>query len=64
MSEPSRSDRPAGSDRTRNVRLYAGIGVVFEKAEGEKCERCWKVLPDVNTHKHPHTCARCNAALG
>ncbi|MBC7478287.1 MAG: class I tRNA ligase family protein, partial [Pseudorhodobacter sp.] len=41
-----------------------GVGVVFEPAPGEKCERCWKVLPDVNTHKHPHTCARCNAALG
>jgi hypothetical protein len=21
--------------------------VVFEKAEGEKCQRCWKILPDV-----------------
>ena len=41
-----------------------GIGVVFEKAEGEKCQRCWKVLPDVGSHKHPGTCARCNAALG
>lgn len=41
-----------------------GIGVVFEKAEGQKCERCWKVLPDVGSHKHPGTCARCNAALG
>ncbi|MGV8987524.1 MAG: isoleucine--tRNA ligase [Cypionkella sp.] len=41
-----------------------GIGVVFEKAIGQKCERCWKVLPDVGTHKHPGTCQRCNAALG
>ncbi len=41
-----------------------GVGVVFEKAEGQKCERCWKVLPDVGSHKHPGTCARCNAALG
>jgi isoleucyl-tRNA synthetase len=41
-----------------------GVGVVFERAIGQKCERCWKVLPDVGTHKHPHTCARCNAALG
>ncbi len=40
-----------------------GIGVVFEKADGQKCERCWKVLPDVGTHRHPATCARCNAAL-
>jgi isoleucyl-tRNA synthetase len=41
-----------------------GVGVVFELAEGDKCQRCWQVLPDVGTHKHPHTCARCNAALG
>ncbi|MEO0503084.1 MAG: class I tRNA ligase family protein, partial [Pseudomonadota bacterium] len=41
-----------------------GIGVVFEKAEGNKCARCWKVLPDVGRHAHPATCGRCNAALG
>ena len=41
-----------------------GVGVVFELAMGEKCQRCWKILPDVGTHQHPHTCARCNAALG
>ena len=41
-----------------------GVGVVFELATGEKCQRCWKILPDVGTHKHPHTCARCNSALG
>ena len=40
------------------------IGVVFQKAEGAKCQRCWKILPDVGLHPHPHTCARCNAALG
>ena len=41
-----------------------GLGVVFEKALGHKCERCWKILPDVGTHKHPSTCERCNDALG
>ncbi|TNE90867.1 MAG: isoleucine--tRNA ligase, partial [Rhodobacteraceae bacterium] len=41
----------------------AGIAVVFEKAEGEKCERCWKILPDVGSHAHPGTCKRCDAAL-
>ncbi|WBU60547.1 isoleucine--tRNA ligase [Paracoccus albus] len=40
-----------------------GVGVVFELAEGKKCERCWKILPDVGTHSHPGTCARCDAAL-
>jgi len=41
-----------------------GVGVVFEKAEGEKCQRCWKILPDVGHHRHPGVCARCDAALG
>jgi isoleucyl-tRNA synthetase len=41
-----------------------GVGVVFELAMGEKCQRCWKILPDVGSHRHPHTCARCNSALG
>ncbi len=41
-----------------------GVGVVFETAEGAKCQRCWKILPDVGSHAHPGTCARCNEALG
>ncbi|RWR44473.1 isoleucine--tRNA ligase [Sinirhodobacter ferrireducens] len=41
-----------------------GVAVVFETAEGEKCQRCWKILPDVGTHAHAHTCKRCDAALG
>ncbi len=40
-----------------------GIAVVFALAEGEKCQRCWKILPDVGTHAHPGTCARCDATL-
>ncbi|NNL73240.1 MAG: class I tRNA ligase family protein, partial [Silicimonas sp.] len=40
-----------------------GVGVVFETADGEKCQRCWKILPDVGTHKHPGTCKRCTEAL-
>ncbi len=40
------------------------VGVVFERAEGAKCGRCWKILPDVGTHKHPGTCKRCSDALG
>ncbi|MCC5956371.1 MAG: isoleucine--tRNA ligase, partial [Natronohydrobacter sp.] len=41
-----------------------GVGVVFERAEGQKCQRCWKISPDVGTHKHAGTCKRCNDALG
>ena len=42
----------------------AGVAVVFREAGGEKCERCWKVLPDVGTHSHAGVCARCDEALG
>ncbi|QBY00845.1 isoleucine--tRNA ligase [Rhodophyticola sp. CCM32] len=41
-----------------------GIGVVFEPAEGQKCQRCWKILPDVGRHAHPGVCGRCSTALG
>ncbi|MFV0512054.1 MAG: isoleucine--tRNA ligase [Jhaorihella sp.] len=40
-----------------------GVGVVFETAQGEKCQRCWKILPDVGTHGHAGVCARCDGAL-
>jgi len=40
-----------------------GVGVVFEKASGEKCQRCWKILPDVGSHAHAGTCERCDDAL-
>ena len=42
----------------------AGVAVTFAKAEGDKCQRCWKILPDVGTHAHADTCKRCNEALG
>ncbi|MEM1360784.1 MAG: isoleucine--tRNA ligase [Pseudomonadota bacterium] len=41
-----------------------GVGMVFAHAKGQKCQRCWKILPDVGLHKHPGVCARCNDALG
>ncbi|MCG7624700.1 isoleucine--tRNA ligase [Epibacterium sp. Ofav1-8] len=41
-----------------------GVSVVFEKADGQKCQRCWKILPDVGLQAHPGTCGRCSAALG
>ena len=42
----------------------ADVEVLFMKAEGEKCNRCWKVLPDVGTTAHAGTCKRCSDALG
>ncbi|MFT7106358.1 MAG: isoleucyl-tRNA synthetase [Yoonia sp.] len=42
----------------------ADVAVVFARAEGEKCQRCWKILPDVGSHAHDGVCKRCNEALG
>ncbi len=55
------SPAPAGAFTLPDV---AGVAVVFDKAAGEKCARCWQILPDVGTHQHGQTCARCNEALG
>ncbi len=41
-----------------------GMAVVPGLAEGQKCSRCWNVLPDVGSHSgHPDMCARCDAAM-
>ncbi len=42
----------------------SGVAVVPTLAEGEKCARCWQVLPDVDTDPEvPETCARCADAV-
>jgi isoleucyl-tRNA synthetase len=41
-----------------------GVAVVPALAVGGKCARCWRILPDVGTHAHAGTCARCDEALG
>jgi isoleucyl-tRNA synthetase len=41
----------------------AGIAVVFARATGDKCGRCWKILPDVGQHAHAGVCGRCDSAL-
>ncbi|MBD25944.1 MAG: isoleucine--tRNA ligase [Candidatus Marinimicrobia bacterium] len=41
-----------------------GVGVIVETASGDKCQRCWKVLPDVGMHSHPGVCRRCDEAVG
>lgn len=38
----------APSDAFRLVDVD-GVAVSFAKAEGEKCQRCWKILPDVGS---------------
>jgi isoleucyl-tRNA synthetase len=41
-----------------------GIGVVTELAEGQRCERCWQILPEVGRHpEHDDLCGRCVGAV-
>jgi isoleucyl-tRNA synthetase len=35
-----------------------------EVAPGQKCDRCWRVLPEVGqSHAHPALCRRCEAVV-
>ena len=52
---------PAGAFTLEEV---PGVAVVPALAEGEKCARCWKILPDVGRHAHAQVCERCDAAIG
>ncbi|MEE8500095.1 MAG: class I tRNA ligase family protein, partial [Kiloniellales bacterium] len=52
---------PAG---TFTIEEVAGVGVSAGLAEGEKCQRCWRVLTDVGNHDEaPDVCGRCADAL-
>jgi isoleucyl-tRNA synthetase len=42
-----------------------GIGVIVRDAAGSKCERCWRVLPEVGgVAEHPDLCLRCADVVG
>lgn len=56
----SGDDAPADAFRLPETE---GVAVIFAKAAGDKCERCWKVLPDVGSHTHGGVCGRCDAAV-
>ncbi|SIT15485.1 isoleucine--tRNA ligase [Paracoccus saliphilus] len=62
VSDLSLTADPAPNEAFRMAEI-PGIGAVFELAEGEKCQRCWKILPDVGSHSHPGVCARCDEVL-
>jgi isoleucyl-tRNA synthetase len=51
-----------------SLHAVAGIGdenAIVAVAPGEKCARCWKVLPEVGTvAAHPALCSRCAEVVG
>jgi isoleucyl-tRNA synthetase len=52
---------PAGAYTIEGI---GGVGVVSAPADGTRCERCWKVLPEVGTVAgHDDLCGRCADAV-
>ncbi|MEQ8355446.1 MAG: isoleucine--tRNA ligase [Kiloniellaceae bacterium] len=62
-SDISVTDAPAPEVAFRLAEV-TGVAVTAALAKGEKCERCWKVLPEVGTvPEAPQTCRRCAEAV-
>jgi isoleucyl-tRNA synthetase len=54
---------PAPAD-TFTLPDIAGIAVSVAAAPGEKCQRCWRILPEVGSlPAHPDLCERCADAV-
>src|SRR5262249_59228351 len=52
---------PAGAFTLPDV---SGVGAVIELAAGEKCQRCWRILPEAGAADgHPDLCRRCTRAV-
>ncbi|HUB97552.1 MAG TPA: zinc finger domain-containing protein, partial [Stellaceae bacterium] len=48
---------PAGAFSLPDV---PGVGVLVRIADGDKCQRCWRILPEVGSRAdHPDLCHRC-----
>jgi isoleucyl-tRNA synthetase len=55
-------EAPADAFRLPDV---PGIAVTFHHAEGDKCARCWMILPEVGKIPgHPDLCHRCSQTVG
>ncbi len=52
------------SDDAFHLPEVAGVAVTFHHAEGDKCARCWMVLPEVGSvTTHTDLCVRCADAV-
>ncbi|MBC9207010.1 isoleucine--tRNA ligase [Roseomonas aerophila] len=55
------TDAPADAFTVEGV---PGVATVFAPAAGHKCERCWRVLPEVGrSASHPTLCLRCEGVV-
>ena len=53
-----------GPDEAFRLDDVAGVAVTVNLAEGQKCQRCWKILPEVGSDPEaPETCRRCADAV-
>jgi isoleucyl-tRNA synthetase len=51
-------------DNASTLPEVPNVAVVFAPAAGDKCARCWRVLPEVGqTTAHPALCRRCADAV-
>ena len=63
VSRLTLSTAPAPDDAFRHPDRPE-IAVEFVRADGDKCARCWRVLPEVGSdHAHPALCRRCAEAV-
>ncbi|MCA0369571.1 MAG: isoleucine--tRNA ligase [Proteobacteria bacterium] len=59
--EVVKGEAPEGAHTSSDI---PGLGVVVQKAKGEKCQRCWQVLEEVGQSAlHPTLCARCEKVV-
>jgi isoleucyl-tRNA synthetase len=55
---------PQGITAPEGAYHAKGLSVAIDVADGEKCERCWIVTPEVGKSKeHPTLCARCSSVI-
>lgn len=53
-----------GTEKPADAEDYGRLAVRVTEAEGEKCQRCWKVTEDVGRDEaHPAVCGRCAGVL-
>jgi isoleucyl-tRNA synthetase len=58
------TDKPAPANAFRLEGESEAVAVVSAEADGEKCRRCWRILPEVGTHEsHDDLCERCIDAV-